>query len=182
MTTCPKCPDADLQHTLIAGNLTAHSCTRCTGLLISLVAYRRWREIHHRSAADGEAVDVNCEIPDTRNAITCSRCRTVMIKYRISAQSDRRIDYCASCEDIWLDGGEWELIESLVGSRHLAGIVTRPWQRRIRLETVDALRSDRLASFFGKDFEKIRDLKEWLDEHSAREEILAYLQRREDKK
>jgi len=177
MATCPKCQDTELRHTLIAGNLTAHSCGRCTGLLISLIGYRRWREVHYHSTADAEAVKVNCETPDTKNAIACSRCRTVMIKYRISARSDHRIDYCASCEDIWLDGGEWELIENLVGSKHLARIFTQPWQHRIRLETVDIMRSDRLESSFGKDFEKIRDLKDWLDKHPAREEVLAYLQR-----
>jgi len=39
MATCPKCIDSELRHTLVAERLPAHSCHRCKGVLISLVAY-----------------------------------------------------------------------------------------------------------------------------------------------
>jgi len=178
MATCPKCRNTPLRHTLVTDHLAAHSCSGCKGLLVSLVAYRKWSESHDHTPSADESVEIIDETQDTKTAVACSRCQTVMTKYRISARTENRIDYCASCEDIWLDGGEWELISALVGSRHLARIFTQPWQHRIRSETVEIMQSNRLESLFGEEFDKILGIKKWLDDHSIREEIIAYLQRK----
>ena len=44
-----------------------------------------------------------------------------MSKYRINADKTNRLDYCPHCEEIWLDDGEWQLVEGLV----LAGDFTQ---------------------------------------------------------
>jgi len=100
-----------------------------------------------------------------------------MTKYRISADAPNRIDFCASCEDIWLDEGEWLLVESLAGSEHLATITTQPWQRRIQLESAEQMADERLKAAFGSDYEKVIELRDWLNDHAARDEIFAYLSR-----
>ncbi|MEM7433482.1 MAG: hypothetical protein AAF351_16275, partial [Pseudomonadota bacterium] len=88
-----------------------------------------------------------------------------------------RIDYCAHCEDVWLDAGEWELIESVVGSTELANITSQPWQYRVNQNTIDKMSRDRLRESLGDDFEQLEDLCDWVDKHPARLEILAYLTR-----
>jgi Zn-finger nucleic acid-binding protein len=177
MPRCPTCLDPGLQHILVADSLPAHLCPNCNGLLIGLVAYRRWREIEPiSSVADAEHRN-SIITEDTKNAKACTKCKSVMTKYRISSDAPNRIDFCVNCEDIWLDDGEWELIDSLIGSKHLATITTQPWQRRIRKETVKRMEHERLESVFGDEYVKVSEFAEWLEGHESRDEILAYLQR-----
>lgn len=178
MATCPTCKTSGLKHTLISDHLPAYACPDCDGLLISLVAYRRWRETHAGSGGDaGSAAET---IDDSAEAINCSRCNGIMTKFRISAAAPNHIDFCAHCEDIWLDHGEWDLVESLAGSDHLANILTQPWQRRLQSESRDRMEHERLRAKLGDDFDKLQDLRDWLHSHEHRDLLYAYISRRDD--
>jgi len=144
-------------------------------MLISLVAYRHWRETHAFGEPSGN-YDAH-PADDTDEAIACSKCLSLMTKYRISADAPNRIDFCAKCEDIWLDDGEWALVETLAGSDHLANIITQPWQRRVRMASEAQLETERLKSVFANDYDKVMELRAWLDDHPARNEVLVYLRR-----
>ncbi len=175
MPTCPKCSASTLRHTLVNNSLAANGCNRCKGVLVSLVTYRDWRE---RSGLAGRSVDkTECltEVPDTKDAMVCGKCRNLMTKFRISAETDNRLDYCASCDEVWLDGGEWEMIEKLVGSGELANITTQPWQYRVTTATTEMMALERLKKTLGDDFQSVAQFRELLDGHPARLEILAYL-------
>ena len=175
MATCPKCSGTELRHTLVTGTLPAHSCYRCKGILVSLVAYREWKERVGSLRRSENHNAIVAPVKDTKDAILCSKCRNLMTKYRVSAEMPNRIDFCSRCEDVWLDGGEWELIEALVGSDQLTNITTQPWQYRLTSETTKKMELDRLKKQLGTDFEKVIGLSEFLDGHPARLEILAYL-------
>ena len=178
MSTCPKCSGTELRHTLVAGTLPAHSCYRCKGILVSLVAYRGWRERSGISKQSGKDENAVAPVKDTKDAVLCTKCRNLMTKYRISADAPNRIDFCSRCEDVWLDGGEWELVEALVGSDHLANITTQPWQYRLMSDSVRKMEVERLKKELGADYERVVNLSEFLDGHPARLEILAYLSSR----
>ncbi len=178
MATCPRCPDTGLQHTLVSDSLPAHACPSCDGLLVGLVAYRRWRETHGTASTPAAGSTGTLAADDARDALSCSKCRRIMTKYRISPDAPNRIDFCAGCEDIWLDDGEWEMVELLAGSDHLANIVTQPWQYRLRGEALEKMERKRLAARLGDDFDKVRELANWLHDHEARDEIFAYLLRK----
>jgi Zn-finger nucleic acid-binding protein len=175
MLTCPNCPDSELRHTLIAVSLPAHSCKKCKGLLISLVAYRAWRERTGIHGRDGGAGDREPLVSDTRDVIKCAKCSRLMTKYRVSADAPNRIDFCANCEEVWLDAGEWELIETLVGSDRLATITARPWQHRVTSDTIEKMEARRLAAALGDDYEKVKEIGDWLEDHPSRQLILAWL-------
>ena len=175
MTACPRCPESGLRHTLVSDTLPGHTCASCGGILVSLVAYRRWRETLGPESEPSHRVH---PADDTDEIVTCSKCKGLMTKYRISSEAPNRIDLCASCEDVWLDQGEWDLVEALAGSDHLANIITQPWQRRIRIETEEHLEEARLRERFGEDYDRLSSFREWFYEHPARDEIIAYLLRR----
>lgn len=174
MTACPVCPRTGLRHTLISDTLPGHACESCGGILMSLVAYRRWRETLGPQSTSSQDVH---PVADTETAITCSKCKRLMTKYRISADAPNRIDLCPGCEDVWLDQGEWDLVESLAGSDHLAEIFTQPWQRRIRLETGERAEELRLREKFAEDYDRISAFRDWFRGHPARDEIIAFLLR-----
>lgn len=178
MATCPNCSDAELRHTLVAGTLPAHSCHRCKGIQVSLVAYRDWRERSGTTENLKNNADTIAEVSDTKDALLCGKCRNVMTKFRVSADAANRIDFCSSCEEVWLDAGEWDLIGALVGSRHLANITTQPWQYRVMSDSVEVMALERLKKRLGSDYEKVVEFGDLLEGHPERLEILAYLAKR----
>lgn len=177
MADCPSCSHAGLKHTLLSDALPAHTCPSCDGLLVSLVAYRRWRETDHAPPKSSQLPN-DVSVDDSKDAIACGKCRKLMTKFRISADSPNRIDYCAGCEDVWLDEGEWDLIEALAGSDHLATILTQPWQRRVIVESVEKMKHERLKTLLGSDYDKVMGLNDWLTDHTSRDVILTYLRRK----
>jgi Zn-finger nucleic acid-binding protein len=180
MTACPVCLTSQLQPAMLAQDLVAYSCPTCDGVLLSLVAYRHWREANAaRAAAATEHRSGEADVAeDTAAVVNCPRCRSVMVKYRIGAQMDNRLDYCAHCEDVWLDHGEWELVEALASRGDLAKIFTRSWQRRVREDIADDMETERLKDLLGSEYATVESFRNWLQEHRARDEIIALLRRR----
>lgn len=172
---CPNCKSAGLSHTLLSNGLTAHGCQSCDGMLLSLVAYRRWYEVHGSSADELRRSEADLVIEDSPDAKICQKCSRLMIKYRIAPDVDNRLDYCAHCEDIWLDKGEWELVEKIAASGELTRILTQPWQRRILRNTADEMASERLRRRLGDDYDKLMSIREWIWSHPDRDLILAHL-------
>ena len=175
MARCPKCQKLGLLHTLVEESLPAHACPECDGLLIGLVAYRRWREASKRIEKSRGPETTLAPVEDSKEAKQCPKCRGVMTKYKVSADVSNQIDFCVNCEDVWLDNGEWELIDTLVGSEYLAAIITQPWQHKIRQTRTKRMEENRLSSLLEDEYEKVLELANWLDGHEARDEILAYL-------
>ena len=179
MAQCPQCADSPLVHTMLAEGFAAYSCGKCLGTLVSLVAYRAWRERTARGARPAApAAMPDVDPPDSIGAKKCPKCRSLMSKYRISAEKTNRLDYCAHCEEIWLDEGEWELVESLVTAGEFTKVFTQAWQYAVRSEVSHAMEEQRLRELLGGDFERVARFGEWLQAQPAKAEILARLTRR----
>ncbi len=177
MANCPQCASSPLVHSMLNEDLAGYSCAKCFGTLVSLVAYRAWREKHARpAAATAAAPDV--ETPDSLAAKKCPKCSSLMSKYRIASVPSNRLDYCPHCEEIWLDGGEWELVESLVQSGELTRVFTQGWQRAVRAEIAESMSEQRFQELLGPDYARVTEFAAWLSDHKSRNEILARLQRR----
>ncbi len=112
-------------------------------------------------------------VADTKDALLCGKCQHVMTKFRVSADTENKIDFCLSCDEVWLDSGEWELIEALVGSGELSKITTQPWQYRVMADSIERMELTRLKEDFGDSFDRVVELGKVLDGHPARLAILA---------
>ena len=180
MALCPQCDHSVLVHTLLTDNLAGHSCGKCLGTLVSLVAYRAWRE----SAAGRGALRAtpaavaDTDPPDSTGAKKCPKCRSLMSKYRITADKTNRLDYCPHCEEIWLDDGEWQLVEGLVVAGDFARVFTQAWQYAVRAGVNATMEEQRLRELPGDDYARFDDFARWLQSQPARQEILAQLARR----
>jgi len=176
MAQCPQCADAPLVHTLLAEGLAGYGCGNCLGTLVSLVAYRAWRERtggHGRQDVSPAIADVSPA--DSIGAKKCPKCRSLMSKYRISAERANRLDYCPHCEEIWLDDGEWQLVESLVMSGEFSKVFTQAWQYAVRADIAGAMEEHRLRGLLGADYARFSEFARWLASQPARQEILAQL-------
>lgn len=176
MAQCPQCTDSPLVHAMLTEGLAGYSCGRCLGTLVSLVSYRAWRESAGRALRPETAPAIRAlDAADTVGAKGCPKCRSLMSKYRISAERSNRLDYCAHCEEVWLDDGEWELVESLVTSGEFAKVFTQVWQHGVRAGVSRALESQRLRELLGIDFDRVEQFAQWLQDQPAKQEILARL-------
>jgi Zn-finger nucleic acid-binding protein len=178
MALCPQCDHSVLVHTLLTEDLAGYSCGNCLGTLVSLVAYRVWRERSGgRGLAATPAAEPDFEPADSIGAKKCPKCRSVMSKYRISSDKTNRLDYCAHCEEIWLDKGEWQLVEGLAASGEFTKVFTQAWQYAVRAGITSAMEGQRLRELLGGDYVRVAQFAEWLQSQPAKQEILALLRR-----
>jgi len=179
MAQCPQCADSTLVHALLTDDLAGYSCGKCLGTLVSLAAYRAWRESAGRNRLpETPAAVPDLDAPDSIAAKKCPKCRSLMSKYRISAEKTNRLDYCPHCDEVWLDDGEWQLVEGLARSGNFARVFTQAWQSSVRGEVTEAMEADRLRGVLGADYERVEQLREWIVDHPQRLAILAQLARR----
>jgi Zn-finger nucleic acid-binding protein len=99
-----------------------------------------------------------------------------MMKYKISGAVANRVDVCSTCDDAWLDGGEWELLEALHLSHEIPAILTDAWQRRIRRELTAESRRSILVRMVGEEgARRVEEFGEWLDGSGHKSQVLTYL-------
>ena len=172
---CPRCKSPDLLPTMIEEYLPAMGCRECNGSLVSLLYYRHWAETQK---PDAPPVSSGSTPHDTTTAIVCPKCSRVMTKYRLLGSIDNRLDVCATCDEAWLDGGEWELLEQLQLSHKMPAIFTDAWQRRIREEKSEETRQAILKRTIGESATaKVEEFRAWLKDQKQKSTILTYLYR-----
>lgn len=171
---CPSCKNIPLKATKLEAGLSAMGCPQCQGAFVSLLYYRDWAE---REEPVAPAATLSAEpADDTQAALTCPKCSKLMTKYRISGCRNNRLDLCASCDEAWLDGGEWELLKSLELSRLMPMVFTEEWQRKLRQQEIEANREERLAKLVSdEDVEKAKVAREWLKNHPNKAEIIFFI-------
>jgi Zn-finger nucleic acid-binding protein len=175
---CPHCKTTDLQPTMIEEYLPAMGCGTCHGSLMSLLYYRHWAETRKVPPAQPDDAAAVHETTDTTTATTCPKCERVMAKYKITGRVSNRLDVCSTCDEAWLDGGEWELLEALQLSLKMPVIFTDAWQRRIRRELTEETRRSILTRLIGEDgTARVEEFRTWLGKSKHKSDILTYLYR-----
>ena len=176
---CPSCKDHILKPVKLEKNLPARQCGHCEGVLLDLLYYRSWAE-QQPSSSDENPTHVPLEkLTDTSEAMTCPQCEKLMVKYRISATQSNKIDVCSHCDDAWLDGGEWALLNALAMEKELTHIFTQPWQQRVLKASLAITQEKRDESQLGEaDYGKVLAFRDWLLSHPKRSLIEQILQRR----
>lgn len=177
---CPHCKTMDLRATKLEAGLPAMGCPHCKGDLISLLHYRDWAERAPALKEPQSEILVSEEVPDSYSGLSCPKCGRIMIKYLISGELSNRIDYCSSCDEAWLDGGEWELLKALKLGTKIPTVLTDEWQRRVRNELFEENLRKRLADQAGEEVAaKAHEFREWVKNHPHRPEILFYVSHEE---
>lgn len=173
---CTQCLSGVLKPSFIDGLFRTHTCTHCGGNWILIEDFVTWKE-RNPDHEFTEEPDWQAEASeDTREALLCPVTGGFMTKFKITAQSEHKIDYSASVGGIWLDKGEWDLLKSAGLASTLNRIVTRHWQRNIAKESSkDSFEGIYLAKFGQPGYEKIKAMKAWLDEQPNKAGLRAYL-------
>jgi Zn-finger nucleic acid-binding protein len=155
-------------------------CDTCHGSLVSLLYYRHWAETQKLATPPESAAPTAGPVAtsDSTSALVCPKCVRVMAKFKLTGTVANRVDVCATCDEAWLDGGEWELLEALQLSHELPAILTDAWQRRIRREQSEGTRREILVRLIGEaGTSRVEEFKDWLARNAHKSHVLAYLYR-----
>lgn len=174
---CPCCKTSELKPTMIEEDLPAMSCGSCQGSLLSLLYYRHWNETQLPSASATSAdATARIETTDTLTAIACPKCTRLMTKYKLTGSVSNRVDLCSSCDEAWLDRGEWELLHALQLGHQMPAIFTDAWQKRIRRELSENTRRSILVRVVGEAAAaKVEEFRAWLAQNKHKSHIMTYL-------
>ncbi len=171
---CYSCRDQALKPIKLAQGLPARQCDKCGGTHIDLLNYRSWRD--SGQSLDQNMPSKNVAPADNSKALACQKCSRIMLKYRIATDFENHIDLCTTCDDAWLDGGEWQLLQYLELHNKLAHIMTEPWQRNLHRETAEENFNDHYLDLLGEvDLRKVKEVSEWLKHHPKRDELFDYM-------
>jgi len=149
-------------------------CPNCEGAFLSLLYYRDWIENNELSML-AEPAQI-AEDTDTKTALSCPKCAKLMTKFSVSGKVDNRIDLCNSCDEAWIDGGEWTLLKSLELAGRLPTVFTEQWQRQVRTEKMASLKLERLKNMVGEsDAIKALEIKAWLKDNANKMILIQFL-------
>ncbi len=85
---------------------------------------------------------------------------------------------CSVCDEAWLDGGEWQLLEQLQLSDKLPSVFSDAWQRKIRTESSERTRQEILRGISARRTRvRSRRFVPGSNGHPAKSTILTYLYR-----
>lgn len=173
---CPHCQTSDLKPTMIEEFLPAMGCGTCHGSLVSLLYYRHWVESQQAPPPEARKSASELKTSETTKAIMCPKCTRLMTKYKLTGGVTNRVDVCAMCDEAWLDGGEWELLEALQLSHQMPAIFTDAWQRRIRSQLTEETRRSILTRLIGDEgTSRVEAFRAWLTSNPNKAHILTYL-------
>lgn len=174
---CPVCKVETLETSEIEPHLFARTCGNCRGLWISSDDYRQWLNHHGTILSDGmTGHDAEMSIPEFEIARLCPKDGRILIKYRVGRDIAFTIDRCGNCGGVWLDANEWEVLKSRNLHDDLDRIFTEKWQEQVQDDVMSMNLENIYRQKFGSEnYERIRELKDWIDGHEKRAEILAYL-------
>lgn len=172
---CPACRSTRLQPAKLEDGLLGHGCPQCAGTLVSLLHYRDWVERQPQDEAPALQASAE-EAGETQHALSCPKCAKLMSKFQISGTRANRLDLCGSCDEAWLDNGEWQLLKALELSQRMPAIFTDAWQRQVRQQASEAARRERFGRIVGEEaIARADEIRAWLKDHPQRRELLFYI-------
>ncbi len=176
---CPSCKHGMLKPTKIAAGLPAMCCNKCGGYLLSMLSYRMWIEDNPQLAEQQQKTE---ELGETSKTIICPKCQRLMTKYRISNETQNKLDSCGNCAELWIDTGEWALLLSLGLVDKISSILSQPWQSGVRQQENEAAYELRHEAIMGEEeYSKVRTFRDWANQHPHKLVIKNYVARVESK-
>ena len=173
---CTACKKGTLVPSYLDDSLACYECNHCHGNWLYLHNYLRWLNKQDGLEAEKEFVITKDDFFDSKHILLCPKTGNLMLKYRISARTDHRIDLSPEVNGIWLDKGEWELLKSENLEFHLNAIFTEPWQKKVRRdEAKDVFKALYTEEFGQEAYTKIQQAREWIYQHPEKQKLLAYL-------
>jgi Zn-finger nucleic acid-binding protein len=174
---CPICKDRHLLRVTLETNLPAHQCDRCQGIWLSSVEYLAWLRTHGPLLPEKPPDDTPVPTWDTQELKLCPDCGRILSRFRVLPDVRFYLDHCGTCNGVWFDKDEWNVLVSRNLHDKVNWFFTQSWQAKVKgEERKDRLDKLYLEKFGAADYAKIQEVWAWLRDHPQRSMLLAYLQ------
>ena len=176
---CPACSGATLHNEELEENISAKACSKCGGRWIPSYQYWKWRDRVGKSS--GGAVSHEQEpaeaVNDSGAGKLCPECGHFLTRCKVGHGLEFMLDRCTNCGGIWLDKNEWESLAAKKLQNQIHFIFSDSWQRQVRDEESRETHQKRIETIIGaQDWNKLKDVIEWIRKHSRRETIVGYIE------
>lgn len=172
---CPVCDTASLNLKQLEKNLKAKQCSRCSGHWISSPDYFAYLEKHTPALPVNPFADITPEMTDSIKAKICPDCGHLLTKFKVGHGINFYLDHCHTCNGIWLDKNEWEVLYKRDLHDELNKVFTTQWQKQIREKEYKEKIEKVYEHQVGDGFAEIKKMKQWISKHPQKSVILAYL-------
>jgi Zn-finger nucleic acid-binding protein len=174
---CPVCLEVELGQVMLDLGLPAYRCGRCEGTWISSTEYWEWLEHHGETLPERAAGDILLAVHDSQRAKICPDCGHILGRYKVWPDIEFHLDRCAHCNGVWFDKNEWDVLVARNLHDKVNTFFTKPWQIKLREEESRKRWEQIYLERFGpEDYGRLKEMKQWLDDHPQRPALLAYLQ------
>jgi len=175
---CTSCESGKLLPSYLEGMIPCHTCDNCGGNLLSLGDYLKWREqnenVEFVSDTTSEVI-ADSDADESTGALICPKTGRLMTKYRISKDTDHRLDLSPSINAVWMDRGEWELLKQNGLAGKVNNIFTDHWQREVHSDASAEVLAAMYQRKFGDSYNDIKAFRASLDQMEDKSEVIAYL-------
>ena len=114
---------------------------------------------------------------DVNELKLCPNSGHILARYKIFPDTEFYLDRCSHCNGIWFDKNEWDALVARNWHDNVNEFFTRSWQDRVHTEETKAhLDKLYLEKFGAEDYEHIKQIREWLQDHPKLGMLLAFLQ------
>lgn len=179
MANCPVCKTNNLVSSQFEYSLPVLTCSSCGGSWLRVNEYSFWLKSQAPGNFDESQVkEASKHFPviESNKASICPDCGHFLRRYRIGAKVDFHLDRCNNCNGIWLDKNEWESLKSADMHDEVNKIFTKPWQQHIEDEAAAGKLDLMYLKRFGEsDYQKIKEIRKWLQDNPNRNTLIAFL-------
>jgi Zn-finger nucleic acid-binding protein len=173
------CKKAELHPSSYDGQLPINVCHACGGAWLRANDYAYWLKTQSPGKYDlVQAAEITHRFPvsDSNQAAICPDCGHLLRSYQIASSIDFHLDRCGNCNGIWLDKNEWEALKAADLHDEVYRFFTQPWQKHIQDEVTARKLDEMYQERFGDlDYERIKEIRNWLQGHPKQNLLLAYL-------
>lgn len=172
---CPNCKTGSLVADKVADSLKVKRCSNCKGQWISSNDYWNWLDRHEKTPLNEKFTEVEYELEDSTKAKICPDCGRIMIKFKVGHGLNFRLDHCNGCNGVWFDKNEWNVLFDKNLHSEIHSIFTTEWQSQIKREECQAHLEACYREKLGADYDRVSEIKTWIDKHPERTFILSLL-------
>lgn len=171
---CPACGGI-LKPSHLEQELPCRICNRCGGCWLRLQNYMQWVR---KNGQEEPCADKGYEVgeADTKRTLLCPETKTIMLKFRVSKNTDHFLDLSPHVGAVWMDKSEWGLLKREGLAYQLNSIFSDVWQAKIREARAETVFEKNYERIFGNQtYMKLKQIREWLYSQENPHLLLAYL-------
>lgn len=171
---CPACRSGQMELCDLEEGLSATQCRKCGGHWITYPNYERWLAKHGPTLPERD-LPSSVAVAEDQQARLCPGCHVIMIRYKVGHGLRFFLDRCNSCDAVWLDANEWEALKEKNLHDEMHRVFSPAWQDAERKKEARQVLTAVFRERFGDDYQRLVDLRAWIERHPERDAILAFL-------